>query len=168
VRLARPDRYAHDGSTVGQSARLRILPDANLAIALLANGGPRDSFYRKACSEILAEVGAVTIPDLPRPNTALRLDPARYEGDYARPGDRYEVRAEDGALSLTHVLSRMRARVLGLPDRIRYELLPVSETHFLMPPARPLEDTQTVAIYDFQDGAARCLHTNCRANPRVG
>jgi hypothetical protein len=25
-----------------------------------------------------------------------------------------------------------------------------------------------VALYDFQDGAARYLHTNCRVNPRVG
>ncbi len=61
----------------------------------------------------------------------------------------------------------MHARVLGKPDRITYELLPVSETHFLMPPTSPLEDTQTVAIYDFADGAARYLHTNCRVNPRL-
>jgi CubicO group peptidase (beta-lactamase class C family) len=160
--------YAHDGSTVGQSARLRILPDSNLAISMLTNGGPRDSFYRKVFNEILAELGMVTIPDLPRPDAALQLDPARYEGAYARPGDRYEVRAEGRGLSLTHILSPMQARILGRPDRIRYELLPVSETHFLMPPTHPLEDTQTVAIYDFQGGANRYLHTNCRVNPRVG
>jgi hypothetical protein len=29
------------------------------------------------------------------------------------------------------------------------------------------EDTQTVAIYDFKNGAAQYLHTNCRVNPRV-
>ena len=44
----------------------------------------------------------------------------------------------------------------------------MSETHFLMPPADPLEDTQTVAIYDFTGGAARYLHTNCRVHPRSG
>jgi hypothetical protein len=70
-------------------------------------------------------------------------------------------------LSLTHVLSPIQARVLGRPDRIRYALLPVSETHFVMPPALPLEDMQTVAIYDSQDGMARYLHTNCRVNPRI-
>lgn len=41
----------------------------------------------------------------------------------------------------------------------------MSETHFLMPPSDPLEDTQTVAIHDFTDGAARYLHTNCRVHP---
>jgi CubicO group peptidase (beta-lactamase class C family) len=159
--------YAHDGSTVGQSARLRILPNSNLAISMLTNGGPRDSFYRKVFNEILADLGAITIPDLPRPDPTLGLDPSRYVGAYARPGARYEVRAEGRGFTLTYVLSPMQARVLGRPDRTRYELLPVSETHFLMPPTNPLEDTQTVAIYNFQDGAARYLHANCRVNPRV-
>jgi CubicO group peptidase (beta-lactamase class C family) len=160
--------YAHDGSTVGQSARLRILPDSNIAIAMLANGGPRDSFYRKVFNEILADLGAVTIPDLPKPDPTLELDLSRYEGAYARPGARYEVEAEGGRLHLTFVMNRMQATFLGRPERVRYQLLPISETHFLMPPSDPLEDAQTVAIYDFDDGVARYLHTNCRVNPRVG
>lgn len=61
----------------------------------------------------------------------------------------------------------MEAQLLDKPARVRYELLPISETHFLMPSDDPLEDTQTVAIYDFKDGVAQYLHTNCRVNPRV-
>ena len=159
--------YAHDGSTVGQSARLRILPDANLAITMLANGGPRDSFYRKVFNAILTEFGAVIIPDLPKPDPTLALDLPRYEGAYERPGARYEIKAEDGKLSLTFVLNPMQAHFLGKPERITYELLPISETHFLMPSDDPLEDTQTVAIYDFKNGVAQYLHTNARVNPRV-
>jgi hypothetical protein len=159
--------YAHDGSTVGQSARLRILPDSNIAIAMLANGGPRDSFYRKVFNEILTHLGVVTVPDLPRPDPALKLHTSRYEGAYERPGARYEVGAEGGRLSLTFVVSPMHAHVLGKPERTEYELLPVSETHFLMPPKDPVEDTQTVAIYGFENGVAQYLHTNCRVNPRA-
>jgi len=159
--------YAHDGSTVGQSARLRILPDSNIAISMLANGGPRDSFYKKAFNEILVNLGAVTIPDLPKPDPTLSLDLSRYEGAYERPGARYEVEAEGGKLYLTFVLNPMQAQVLGKPERIKYELLPISETHFLVPSDDPLEDTQTVAIYDFKNGVAQYLHTNCRVNPRV-
>jgi CubicO group peptidase (beta-lactamase class C family) len=99
--------YASDGSTIGQSARLRILPDSNIAISMLTNGGPRDSFYRQTFNEILSELGAVTIPDLPRPDPALRLDPSRYAGVYQRPGARYEVTAEDDKLHLTFVLDPM-------------------------------------------------------------
>jgi CubicO group peptidase (beta-lactamase class C family) len=156
--------YATDGSTIGQNARLRILPDSNTAIVLLTNGGPRESFYRKVFNEILTDLGVVTIPDLPAPDPTLNLELSRYEGVYERPGARHEVSAHGGKLHLTLFLDPMQAEFLQQPDRIRYELLPVSETHFLMPPTDPLEDTQTVAIYD----SARYLHTNCRVHPRLG
>ncbi len=159
--------YATDGSTIGQNARLRILPDSNIAIAMLTNGGPRESFYKKVLNEILTDLDAVTIPDLPKPEPSLNLDLSRYEGTYERPGTRYEVAAEGGRLYLTLGVAPMQAQLLGTPDRITYELLPVSETHFLMPSDDPLEDTQTVAIYDFKNGVAQYLHTNCRVNPRV-
>ena len=115
----------------------------------------------------LAGLGAVTIPDLPVPDPALGLDLTRYAGVYSRPGTRYEVSAQDGRLHLTVTVDPMTAQFLGKPDRIRYQLLPVSETHFLMPSDDPLEDTQTVAIYDFHNGHARYLHTNCRVHPRI-
>ena len=75
--------------------------------------------------------------------------------------------AEGGKLYLTFVLNPLQAHVLGKPERIKYELLPISETHFVMPSDDPLEDTQTVAIYDFKHGVAQYLHTNCRVHPRV-
>jgi len=155
--------YASDGSTIGQNARLRILPDSGTAIVMLTNGGPRESFYKKVFNGILAELNLVTIPPLPEPDPGLSLDPGRYAGVYERLGSRYEV-SED--LRLTFHLDPMHADFLGKPAKIEYELLPISETHFLMPPTDELEDPQTVAIYDFQDGAARYLHTNCRVNPR--
>jgi CubicO group peptidase (beta-lactamase class C family) len=160
--------YATDGSTIGQNARLRLMPDSDTAIAMLTNGGPRESFYRKVFNEILTDLGTVTIPDLPAPDTTLNLDLSRYEGVYERPGARYEVSAEGGRLHLTLVLEPIQAEFLQKPDRISYMLLPVSETHFLMPPADSSEDTQTVAIYDFTNGPARYLHTNCRVHPRSG
>ncbi|MGW3347258.1 serine hydrolase [Nonomuraea rubra] len=159
--------YAHDGSAVSQSARLRILPEAGVAISMLANAGPRDSFYRKVFNTILADLGTVTIPDLPEPDPSLTLDLSRYEGSYERPGTRYQVAAEDGKLHLKFTLNPMEAQLLDKPEQLDYELLPISETHFLMPSDDPLEDTQTVAIYEFKNGAAQYLHTNCRVNPRA-
>lgn len=158
--------YATDGSTIGHNARLRLLPDSNTAVAMLTNGGPRESFYHRVFNEILTELGTVTVPDLPAPDPALSLDLSRYEGVYERPGARYEVSSEGGRLYLTLTLDPMQAEFLQKPDRIGYELLQVSETHFLMPPSDSSEDTQTVAIYDFTNGKARYLHTNCRVHPR--
>ncbi|RKT52810.1 serine hydrolase domain-containing protein [Saccharothrix australiensis] len=159
--------YATDGSTIGQNARLRLLPDSNTAITMLTNGGPREAFYREVFNEILSDLGAVTIPDLPAPDPTLDLDLSRYEGVYERPGARHEVSAEGGQLHLTLVLDPVQAEFLRRPNRVRYQLLPVSETHFLMPPTDALEDTRTVAIHDFTNGPARYLHTNCRVHPRV-
>lgn len=159
--------YATDGSTIGQNARLRLLPDSDTALAMLTNGGPRESLHPKVFNEILIDIGTVTIPDLPAPDPTLNLDLSRYEGVYERPGARYEVSAEDGELHLTLVLDPLQAEFLQKPDRIRYELLPVSETHFLMPATDSLEDPQTVAIYDFTTGVAQYLHANCRVNPRT-
>ncbi len=73
---------------------------------------------------------------------------------------------EGGELCLTLARDPLQAQFLGKPDRVRYGLLPVSETHFLIPANDPLEDPQTAATYDFRD-RAQYLHTNCRVNPRV-
>jgi hypothetical protein len=115
----------------------------------------------------LTELGAVTIPELPEPDLGLSLDIARYEGVYERPGARYEVRARGRDLKLTFVRDPWQASVSGQPERSTYQLLPIDETHFLMPPLDPLEDTQTVAIYGSGNGVATYLHTNSRVHPRV-
>jgi CubicO group peptidase (beta-lactamase class C family) len=160
--------FASDGSTIGQHARLRIIPDSGIAVAMLANGGPRDRFYRAVFQEILAELGQVTIPDLPKPDPARRIDMSRYEGVFARPEARFEVTTEAGKLFLTVVTDPMRASLSGQPERLRYELQPVSETHFLMASDDPDADIQTVAIYDVKNGVSQYLHTNCRVHPRIG
>lgn len=158
--------YGHDGSTIGQNARLRILPDDDLALVLLTNGDARDSLYKRIFNLILTEVGTVTIPPPPDPDSTLALDPDRYVGVYERPGARFEVSSVEGRLSLSLDVDPMHADIMGRPGRITYDLLPVDETHFLLPPVLPMEEPQTAAIFDFRDGRARYLHTNARLHPR--
>jgi CubicO group peptidase (beta-lactamase class C family) len=160
--------YGHDGNTIGQGAYLRILPDAQIALAMLTNGALRDSFYRRVFDEILAELGTATLPNLPEPDQALALDLSKYEGRYERPGGyRYDVSAIGGQLAVTTYLDPMQAAVLRKPTSSTRALLPINEAHFLMPTNDPLEDRQTMAIYDFEDGRARYLHHGLRAHPRV-
>jgi CubicO group peptidase (beta-lactamase class C family) len=160
--------YGHDGNTIGQGAYLRILPDAHIALAMLTNGALRDSFYKQVFNEILTALGMVTIPDVPEPARALELDLSQYEGRYERPGgSRYTVSAIGGQLAVTTHLDPMQAAVLRRPTSITRALLPISDTQFLMPTDDPLEDTQTMAIYDFEDGRARYLHHGLRAHPRA-
>lgn len=159
--------YAHDGSTGGQQSRLRVLPDSNLAIVMLANAGPRDSLYREIFNLLLSELGAVTIPALPKPDPTLKLDLPRYEGTYKRSDATFEVKADGGKLYLTLIQDPMRARMSLTPERIRYELLPITATNFLVPSNNPLVDTTTLSLSGFKDGAAQYLHTNARMYPRV-
>jgi CubicO group peptidase (beta-lactamase class C family) len=158
--------YAADGSTIGQNARLRVLPDTGTAIVVLTNGGPREAFAREVLDAVLDELGEGGVPHLPEPDPTLALDPADYEGVYARPGTRFEVRGRDGGLALTQVVDPVQARFLGRPERVTRPLLAVSPTHFLVPSDDPLEDTGTLAIHDV--GGVRHLHTNCRTHPLTG
>lgn len=152
--------YATDGSTIGQNARLRLLPDEGMAVAVLTNGGPRESLFRAVFDEIL---GAGTVPAPPTPDPARTLDPARYTGVYERPGARYEVSSTGTALRLALVTDPARAAITGTPERVEHDLLAVSDEHFVTGPA---DDQWTVALYEV--AGTRYLHTNARVHPRTG
>ena len=54
--------YGHDGGTIGQSSRLRIVPDADLAITLVANGGETQRVYQEIFGELMAELAGIAMP----------------------------------------------------------------------------------------------------------
>ncbi|MFB9477270.1 serine hydrolase domain-containing protein [Nonomuraea salmonea] len=151
--------YGHDGSTVGHSARLRMIPDAGLALVLLTNAGPREAFFREVCDAILPELGGPAIPELPRPTTE---SPSRYEGVYERPGTRYTLSAEDGRPRLTYTV---HPALTAEPEQRICELLPVDDTQFLV--IDPVEDPWTIALFDVRDGVPQYLHADCRVFPRA-
>ena len=59
----------HDGSTIGQGAFLRMVPEAGLAVALLTNGGDVVSLYRDVVGHVLAELSDVAL--LPAARSAV-------------------------------------------------------------------------------------------------
>jgi CubicO group peptidase (beta-lactamase class C family) len=74
----------HDGSTIGQNAFLRMVPEAGLAVALLTNGGDTVSLYREIVAHVLAELSDVRLPALPVPPAEpRRIDAGRYVGTYS-------------------------------------------------------------------------------------
>jgi CubicO group peptidase (beta-lactamase class C family) len=84
--FATPDGtvVGHDGSTIGQSAFLRIVPEKGVAVALLTNGGDTFSLYRDIVSHVLSELADVDLPALPRPpEEPQRIDASRYVGTYS-------------------------------------------------------------------------------------
>ena len=60
----------------------------------------------------------------------------------------------------------MQAAFTGRLERLDHPLLPIDESHFLIPPGDATEDPTTCAIYEVE--GVRYLHTNCRVHPLVG
>ncbi|MGW5414190.1 serine hydrolase domain-containing protein [Actinomadura geliboluensis] len=74
----------HDGNTIGQAAFLRIIPEAQLAVALLTNGGDAVSLHHDVVGRILGELADVALPAPPVPPTEVRsIDAERYTGTYS-------------------------------------------------------------------------------------
>jgi CubicO group peptidase (beta-lactamase class C family) len=98
----------HDGSTVGQSAYLRVDPQAQVAACLLTNSADADGVYQELFSEIFGEYAGVEMPRNPGPAASLGTEPGgarpgeaelgRHAGRYERTARRFEVSARDGEL----------------------------------------------------------------------
>lgn len=153
----------HDGNTLGQAGFLRLLPDQDLAVALLANGGNTRDLYEDLYREIFAEVADVEMarPFEP-PAEPVEVDIAPYVGTYARSSVRMEVLA-DGPTLRTTLLGPLAELH---PDPVEeHRLVPAGPALFAVRPAGA--DTWTpVTFYELPTGE-RYVHFGVRATPRV-
>ena len=159
--------YGHDGGTIGQSSRLRIVPDADVAISLVANGGPgTQRVYEVLFGELMAELAGITMPPpLQLPAQTPDVDLARFAGTYQRLSVRYDLTPEDGRLVGTVTLSGPIAALTPHPVSEGDVHAGRRDTFLVQDEESP---TPTPAVfYDFADGIPQYLHTGARANPRV-
>ena len=127
----------HDGDTVGQSAYLRIDPQARLAVCLLTNTAESESLFRKLFNEVFGSLAGVTMPAVPRPlgapggtaaaeasgaGDALGAEPGLEElaGRYERTSRQLDVSVRDGRL---HVLVTVTGKLADLVDSEPEELV---------------------------------------------
>jgi CubicO group peptidase (beta-lactamase class C family) len=138
--------FGHDGATLGQGAMLRIVPDARLALALVANGSAAHDLFETLSRELLAELADVQVPELPEPPSGgAGLDLSRYEGRYQRLHVTADVaRAEAGAeLTATITYGGPLAQLLTPENRVRtLRLTAVDDVLFVVregaAPPRPM------------------------------
>lgn len=92
----------HDGGTVGQYSFLRVVPEDDLAIALLTNGGDARGIYDEIFGELLKGLARIDVPGFPEIDEGLteRLADGleRYTGRYANITSVTEVSARNGRL----------------------------------------------------------------------
>ena len=155
----------HDGNTLGQAGFLRLLPEQNVAVALLTNGGHTRDLYEDLYREIFSEVAGVEMSEpFAPPAEPVEVDVTPYLGTYARSSVRMEVLAgEDGPMLRTTVLGPLAEMV---PDPVdEYPMVPVGPALFAVKP-HEADTWAPVTFYELETGE-RYVHFGVRATPRV-
>ena len=158
----------HDGSTLGQNAYLRALPEQGLVVALLTNGGHSSDLAHDLLGEVFAEVAGIAAPEgiapPEQPHVPDAAERAAVVGTYERAGVRTEVVERDGDLVVRLVPTGPLAELPG-QGKVREEtLVPVAEGLFAIRP-EGTEAWVAVTLYHLDDGAPY-LHLGARANPK--
>ncbi|RFU83921.1 serine hydrolase [Streptomyces triticagri] len=155
----------HDGNTLGQSAFLRVLPEQDLAVTLLTNGGAAADLYRELFGEIFAELAGVAMPDAPRPPAGpVSVDAGRHLGRYERAGTRIDILEGTDGPRLRHTTTGPLAHLVPEPVR-EAALVPVSDRRFLVQYAGS-PSWIPVTFYALPTGE-HYVHHGVRATPKV-
>lgn len=157
---------AHDGSTLGQAAFLRVLPgEPDLVVALLTNGGESRDLYQDLYAEIFERLGGVRIPPRLEPvASASSVDPSTYVGRYERESMAHEVVLREGNLVLVSLPTGVLATAMGAAS-MEAPLIPYDTDVFLT--SMPSVSGHLPAVfYDAADGS-RYLHFAGRAAART-
>lgn len=158
--------YGHDGSTIGQAAFLRVLPQAGVAACLLTNGGRARELFQALFGEIFRDAAGVSMPDpLEPPSQRPAVEVARYAGSYAREG--VEIRIESTPAGLRLFSRSTGALASQLPqDTEPMAMVPVREDVFVA--RRGADEAWTPAVFFRLPDGSEYLHMGARATPKVG
>lgn len=153
------DVFGHDGGTIGQHSFLRIMPEANLVVALLTNGGPAKDLYTALFRDAFGTFADTRLPTAPAAIPLSDFETGRVLGRYANKSTVATVAMTDGQLRL-RTEPRQLTDVFQEEDR---ELLPISPQACRI--AAPDRETPEIAVFhqfDAADGHARYLTLNYR------
>jgi hypothetical protein len=152
--------FGHDGGTIGQSALLRIVPGADLAIALLTNGGNTIGLYFEIYRHLLRELAGVEIPAHPLPPTQptaggpASIDAARFVGTYANSVGKSEITQDSGGrIWMTDTPLGELAALVGAPERS--ELVYLTDDTLI--PVEPKYGLHLPQVFVGDDGSGRAL-----------
>jgi CubicO group peptidase (beta-lactamase class C family) len=117
----------HDGGTIGQSAFFRMVPEHNLAVVVLTNGGNPGNVWRDVYARVLQDLAGLQAPPeaIPDP-AATRPDTSRFVGRYINAAEESIVRVdEDGRVFVDYIPKGISAELGEQPETL--ELLPYSD-----------------------------------------
>jgi CubicO group peptidase (beta-lactamase class C family) len=165
--LGPPMVFGHDGSTLGQNAYLRIVPDADVAVVLLTNGGGAGALFDAVVRPLLTELaGASLTPIAAPPTPPLTVDPAPFVGAFERTGARLELTLEDGRLWLQ---SRVTGALAGtLPEEPPKVVVALDDTTLVTAEPDPRSRRHvTLKFLEPSPAGFAYVHAGARTTPRV-
>ncbi|HEX5295728.1 MAG TPA: serine hydrolase domain-containing protein [Streptosporangiaceae bacterium] len=161
----------HDGDTIGQSAYLRIDPEAGIAVCLLTNAAESETLYRRVFNEVFGSLTGATMPEPPRPAAAppdgAAPDPGRHAGHYERASRQFDVSVRDGQLRIVVTMTgNLAAITASEPEDLRLYPADSSGTRFLL---RSRDDEPWVPLSFGQLGdGTPYLYLGGRVTPQTG
>lgn len=154
----------HDGGTLGQISSLRLVPGADVAVALLTGGGAFYGLY-PLVAELLDELAGVKVPPLPVPPAVPPVvDPRYFTGRYASGTLCAEVGEVEGGLAVTvrplGALAELEGEAMGSTE----VMVPLDARTLIA--REPREGRHAVHVFPGDGPRADFLHLG-RAIPRV-
>jgi CubicO group peptidase (beta-lactamase class C family) len=158
--------FGHNGSTIGQAAYFRVLPEHDLALCLLADGGGMKKLQQAVAEEIVGGLADVTVPPLLGPSPApAPFDAGDYTGRYERAGGRVDVEEAEGGLRMVWTSTGTEAEWFGDTPSV-YAMENVDKDVFVVRKSETEAWNPTV-FYTLPDGT-RYLHLGLRAMRKSG
>ncbi|MDQ2812667.1 MAG: beta-lactamase family protein [Actinomycetota bacterium] len=161
----------HDGDTVGQSAYLRIDPEARVAACLLTNTAESESLFRGLFDEVFGDLLGVTMPAAARPAPVPYpgSDPPalQHAGRYERTSRRIDVSVRDGQLRMVPTMTGKLADLIDSePQELILHPVDASGRRFVM---RSREEEPWVPLsFGRLADHTPYLYLGGRVTPRVG
>ncbi|AXV09653.1 Beta-lactamase [Euzebya pacifica] len=155
----------HGGATIGQFAELYMVPEHDVAVALLVNGS-RGRSDHALLSGVLADTCGAALPPIPTPSAGTVTDPARYIGRYSRLGVDLEVALDGDDLVLTRKVHGALADIPG-EESMTMPLHPTGEVGRLLArvPGRAVVHAPVI-LHGVDDERPAYLHMGGRAHVR--
>jgi CubicO group peptidase (beta-lactamase class C family) len=161
---SQPTVIGHDGNTIGETACLRLIPERNVAWALMMNLSGQNWAAMELAQELIDPwLGTVT-PGRPVPRQAPVPNTDRLAGVYQSIGSRLTVSAAGDNLQLD-------IEQLEAPDGtpvIQGEILPVEDERFLLRAPAIGDDLPLMFMAADGDGSYQYLHMGARLYRRTG
>jgi CubicO group peptidase (beta-lactamase class C family) len=139
---------AADGNTIGQSAYLRIDPQARVAACLLTNAEQARSMAAGLFADVFRHHAGVTLPAGPRPAGPRPAAPRRADGPTATGLERHAGRYERGARRFDVSLRGARLHVIVTPIDAFAALLDQGAEEIVLHPA---DSSGMNFVYRFSD-----------------